>query len=252
MNRARNAVLRRRELLLGAALVAGCKHETPPRIPPSDYLVNEGAYQVSDPVAPPCVVREGTAIVVERHGAVLRLTTTDPETTLHLRGDGIVEVAGNDSADIRAELAPHATAWIEVDLSDSSRCESAPVRIAMDWDGVAANGTQRIPIVTKSGVVACWVDGPVFRVERVRSEGDAGGAEVFRLEPTSPRVKLSVAGGAFADRVEVTTGTVAAAGFYVLVRIGAAGDGCQTEQHSILVAPSDLPPLGGGSRPFRL
>lgn len=114
MSRARNAVLRHRELLIGAALVVGCKHPPPPREPVDRGDHSEG-YQVSDPVVEPCRVDPGVPVVtIERvrldGGDGLRVVPVSPDVQISIAGGSfakVVEIQAPPGAGIALDVVVH-------------------------------------------------------------------------------------------------------------------------------------------------
>lgn len=242
-SRARAGVLLRREALACAAILAGCKGEREPPHIPQDQLVNEHAYQVSDPVAPPCIVREGAALTIERHGWVFRIRSMDGDHRISLQGDGVLEVAGANTADVRVELRPDARPVLVLAPEHEDRCWDPGRQLSVDWAAITADKPFVLELDAPNDRRECFVREPVVRVQRVR--GDAG--EVVRIEPTSSRVRLMNAGTAFQGAIEVALGaTPTPLRIEVQILPGAsdAGVACSPTQQVVTIPPARIPALG--------
>ncbi len=236
MSRARRSVLGRGELLAGAALLAGCKasgqaHEPTP--PPR----HGEAYQVSDPVLPPCRIYETDALTVERTETAIHVTASRDSLQARLVSDG-----GNAAVachELRAEVAAGAPVSVDVTSVEPS-CAPNSVRILLDR--VPLGRPTVVPVRGEGIRPTCRVGGPVLRVERVHVDG----GEVLRIQPTSARVRLGVAGGSFTDVVDVTTRAGATLQIVIGPEPGSAA--CTSERASVTIADGDVPPLGGGPK----
>jgi hypothetical protein len=249
MSRATSPV--RRSVLAWAAVLAGCKGQEEPRVA-REHLVDESHYQVSDPVAPPCIVREGAAITIERHGSVFRIRSNDREDRLLLQGDGIVELTNANTPDVRAELRPDAHPTLVMGPAHEDRCWFAGRSIAIDWAAIVEGTPFVVPLTAPNERRECFVPDVVVRVQRVR--GDAG--EVLRIEPTSTRVRIVHQGTAFQGPVEITLGAPPA-DLRIELQVGPdhapesdAGTTCVTSSHVLLIPAARVPDLG--SHPLEL
>ena len=246
MTRSRRAVLRRREILLGAVLASGCKHAATPEGRPPDYYANPEAYQVSDPVVPPCRFREGDAITVERHGTRYRFVAPSPHGVIQIRtsnppsagqGDGELTLTLTDTNGVDVLVETH---------DDENSCERMTHQVTIPWSVIADGSSISVPIGRTD--LRCRVAGPVVTVERAL----VNGVPTFRIRPTSPRVQVAVAGAAFSDVVEVRSSK---AGLSLTVVVQSPRDGapaCNATQEALRIEDADLPALGAGPKAFEL
>lgn len=247
MTRSRRAVLRRREILLGAALVAGCKHAATPERPPPDYVSHPEAYQVSDPAVPPCRFREGDAITVERHGAVYRFVAQSPERTITVK-TASGPAAGSGTGDVQVTIGDTTSVAVEVEMGTSTeRCSRTVERVTIPWSSIADGAKVTVPIATTN--VQCHVSGPVVTVERVLASGNP----TLRVRPTSPRVLVAVAGASFSDVVDVQSRPGSGISMTIVVQpVADGGASCQSHQETLSIQDADLPALGAPPKPFAL
>lgn len=246
MTRSRRAVLRRREILLGAALVAGCKHAATPERPPPDYVSHPEAYQVSDPAVPPCRFREGDAITVERHGTVYRFVTSSPESAITVRAPSAE--AGHGTGEVQVTISDTTSVVVEVEMGTfAERCSRTVERVTIPWSSIADGAKVTVPIATTN--VQCHVSGPVVTVERVLASGNP----TLRVRPTSPRVLVAVAGASFSDVVDVQSRPGSGISMTIVVQPAAdGGASCQSHQETLSIQDADLPALGAPPKPFAL
>lgn len=240
MSRSRTAVLRRREILLGAALIAGCKHPVSPEREPAER--NEAAYQVSDPVVPPCRFREGDTITVERHGTSYRFVAPSPQSFITVHAPGASERA----PEVTLTLADTSHVDVMLETRDAERCEPMTHRVEIPWSTITDGASVSVPIVMTD--LRCHVPGPVVTVERVF----VNGLQTFRIRPASARVQVAVAGGSFTDVVEVRSQP---AGLSLTLVVQSARDGaaaCNPTQETLRIEDADLPALGAGPKAFEL
>lgn len=210
-------------------MLAGCHHEEPVVREP---VITATAYAVSDPIGPPCPIVEGTTVTVERHaGGILRVRTSERDDLVHVTGAD--EIAGNDTADVRAVVKPEAPPTLLLHTL-AEDCMPREVALAVDWRALGDEGSVVVPVTDQ---VACFVPGPALRIER-----RGGDVPAFHVVPLSPRVVLSGSGATFTGDVDVTT----AGALDVTARVEPAAAGtCTATAYRIFLGPTELPTATG-------